>query len=165
MFIDFGSVTLNSDHIREARTHWAKKRDDRGATVVFADGTSRSFDGEPAYRAAMGLENLMAPVVPAAPGFQLLRFWFYNEEPNVDAVLDPMAREPIVAWRILEYGAEPVGIGAGGPSSNLGAEAILRPDGLVAAFHDDEVQKDINAWAEEVCARWRAWREKQKAAA
>ena len=53
-------------------------------------------------------EELTAPVVAAAPGFQMLSFWFYDEEPTIEKVLHPNYRDPIVAWRLGEYGPKPI---------------------------------------------------------
>ena len=101
---------------------------------------------------------MQAPVIAAAAGFELLGFWFFDEEPNVADVLDPYHRGPIVAWRITRDGPKPISIQLSVPDYESGMSAILRPDGVVIDPLNQS-WRDINMWAEDVIARWKEWRE------
>jgi hypothetical protein len=48
-------------------------------------------------------------VITAAPGFNLLRFWFYDAEPNVSDIMDSVCREPIIASRLKPHWLKPIG--------------------------------------------------------
>ena len=74
---------------------------------------------------------MQAPVIAAAAGFELLGFWFFDEEPNVADVLDPYHRGPIVAWHLRRDGPKPISIQLSVPDYESGMSAILRPDGVV----------------------------------
>jgi hypothetical protein len=161
-FIEFDGPAVNLDQVRKITPLWARDADKRSVCVIYTDGTMDSFKGQCAYSAAENLEDRMAPIIPAAPGFQLLRFWFHDAEPNAASIIDDQfVREPIIAWRIRPYSCEAIGLEAEGPEYDAGVEAILQPNGMVVDPGNNR-WKDINAWADDVCERWKKWREKKK---
>jgi hypothetical protein len=152
-FITIGDTLINFDYVKELH------HDKDGVTLIYADGTDDHFKGY--WRA--DYRQLLAPVVAAAPGFFELQFWYQlDEEPSAAAVLNfPNLREPIVAWRIGQYGPEPVTIEEA-PAYDQGMSAILYPDGSVVAPLSYCLE-NIEAWADYVCGRWVEWRENKKA--
>jgi hypothetical protein len=155
MFIELGRTQINLDHVKEVHTEWAKDVEQRRVTVFYADGSTDRFRG---YTCSdfSDLESLTAPVV-AAPGFHRLCVWFYDDDPSPTEIInDATLRDPVVAWRIKQSGPIPIGMdNSSVPGMGGGEEAILRPDGVVTAPGGDQWWKDINAWAEYVCAEWK----------
>jgi len=167
-FIDLGYSgrnLINFDLVKKVSLSLNEEDHRDALDVVFSDGTEERYEGHLLYRMVAGLKDLSATVIPAAPGFELLDFWFYGAdpyvatvaEPNVAAVLDQYYRSPIVAWRITQLGPEPIGILGSRPNSDEGMEAILRPDGVVIQL-GSQPWRDTNAWAEDVVEKWKEWR-------
>lgn len=72
------------------------------------------------------IEEMMSPVVPANPGFQLITFLGDEDDPLV-------TRDPIIAWRIVRnYYVTPITL----DKWDREFEGILLPDGRVLAQED-----------------------------
>ena len=130
--------------------------------VVLLDGEQLIFDGDQSEE----FESVNQSIIPAAPGFEYLSFWFEEEEPNVAEVLDRRNRQPIVGWINKPEG--PVAVILDDiflPNHDQGVRnAILCPSGIVV-LPGDKIFSNLNDWAADVCIAWGKWREKQKSKA
>lgn len=164
-FMEIGSKLINLDHVK------AVLPSKFGTKVIYTDGSDehikedlgRSFEKHDEITTK--LKELTAPVVAAAPGFQILDFRFPDMEPTVEDVLQPYHRKPIIAWRLDEYGPTPIALDednfiVGHPAGEV---AILYPDGCVVELAERRWD-DVNAWATYVCEKWIEWRKKKKSA-
>lgn len=80
-------------------------------------------------------------VIPAQPGYRLLTFCFDPSEPDGEPWT---ADEPILGWRVNEYGTmEPAVLDYNFTSLN-GEHAILEPNGMVHII--DGVYDNVDAW-------------------
>lgn len=106
-----------------------------------------------------------APIVPANPGFQLLSFWFADDEgyePTADDVTAVRNRMPILAWRLMNSSPEPIAFDFCEPDPDEGLVAVLRPDGAVVVQGEQSSFENLDKWAEYVCKKWRLWRDAQR---
>ena len=155
-FFDFslrGRHYINLDRVFEVR-NFEESSGRQTTIVVFEGGHTETIDI--GFANPRAFAELAEPVVPAGPGFHLLNFRFFEDQPNADAVLDPRNRSPIIAWRISAYGPEPIALERYLPSEAEGVTAILCPDGNVTA-PEDQNWPDVKAWAEHVCHEWGQW--------
>jgi hypothetical protein len=107
--------------------------------LVYIDGSDEHIKEGDIDDVASKLERLTAPVVAAAPGFQLLSFVFYGEKPTIEEVLHPRYRNPNIAWRLCEYRPKPIALDedffiVGHPAGEV---AILYPDGRVVELAEE----------------------------
>jgi hypothetical protein len=149
MFYDLNGAKVNLAHVKYVEP------EEKRIKVVYAYGGHDYFHARDTDGMAEQLQAFTAPVIPALPGFTLLRLSFYGEsdglkgEPDVELVLKEAVRGAVIAWRIGEFGLEPVAnFTVGGDE-----KAVLEPSGIVT---DGEIQwPDINEWANDVCRRWK----------
>jgi hypothetical protein len=157
-FIELDGRMVNLDHVREIRSNGKSS-----VTLVYTDGRRECIEDTCDYGT---LKN--PTVVAAAPGFHRLRFWFYDEKPTTQAVLEVQRSSRdhhVVAWRIAQYRSEPICIDMeDAPDFGSGLEAILCPDGTVIDC-DNIWWNDIRAWAENVVEKWKKWHAGRKAEA
>ena len=154
------NVFTNLDQVRELRCGRET------TTVIFADGEEEQYSGR-----VHGVELLAscAPIVPAAPGFQLLVYALdcFDEpdaDPTVSEILALTNRVPIVAWRI-DYGvfAEPVTVPHVEQDHKQITATLLHDGRVVEPEHNDDGWQSVEAWAEHVIREWRNWIKKQSA--
>jgi hypothetical protein len=125
---DLGRTGLiNAAHVREI----VKERDpgNRKTTRIVAvmdDDSHETLDGR--YDDIADVENLLAPVVPAQPGFY--RLDAVDSTAPEDDGLYP-CRTPIVAWRIAHQGATPITFESDGSNGDY---AVLYPNGVVCEW-------------------------------
>jgi hypothetical protein len=93
------------------------------------------------------LARMMCPVIPAQPGFELLRL--YEDEYGVEVM-----RSPVLGWRIEQYGVTPIGI----EMNDSECGTIKLPDGRVM-----EVESCVHASEEEWVTHERAAKAKRQA--
>ena len=80
------------------------------------------------------LEQMLAPVIPAYPGFTLLNYSSFDEE---------VTRYPVIGWRVFDEYVEPV-------TARERTESgwhILQPDGRVVQAYVQEWDNEA-AWLE-----------------
>ena len=155
-FFDFslrGRHYINLDRVFEVR-NFEESSGRQTTIVVFEGGHTETIDI--GFANPRAFAELAEQVVPAAPGFYLLNFRFFEDQPSADAVLDPCNRSPIIAWRISAYGPEPIALERYLPSEAEGVIAVLCPDGHVTA-PEEQNWPDVKAWAEHVCHEWAQW--------
>jgi hypothetical protein len=157
-FIETATGTYNLAHIRKVRTRYYKETKRTRVTLEYADGTTETLDQDLAGD-FMGLEQRSGPtIVPAAPGFMMLMFWFWEDVPPI---LDNVHKEPIIAWDVSKstgkYWVDAVTLEEG-PSWSEGRDAILQPDCVVIS---QEVGRwpSIEAWFETVREDWNKWKQ------
>jgi hypothetical protein len=164
-FLEYSGVLINLDQVREV--HGRRKAGappiDGTTTFIFADGTKTTIQCD--VRRDLQQQGL---TIPAAPGFELLQFHFYNAEsaePNIAEVLDIRQHNPIVGWRVEHsYGTiTPVTVDEDISSAGGGGyvSAILCPSGQVIN-PCDQSWSNINEWAKYVLVEWTKWNEKRK---
>jgi hypothetical protein len=154
MFFDIDDRKINLDHVKEARKKWSQSEEWTGVTLAYTDGKTEFFKGDPD---ALGdkFQDVAATVIPAAPGFTLLRINFHDAlevegQPEVQTVLREVRRNTVIGWRIGEFGPEP--ISAYTPTW-CDARAVLEPSGVVVG--EDMDWDNIDEWAKDMCERWR----------
>lgn len=161
MFYDFGTHNLyNVSRVRLVR--FRPVNNETGVprtevTLIYDDDTTQSIitceDKE-------NVQECLAVVVPAAPGFSQLEYWFDDDKPTVAEVMKTTQRTPIVAWRtVYNMWAEPITAGHWTLASN-GFGGMLCPDGRVI------VEERMNCatleeWAKAAVDEWHEWRKKQ----
>lgn len=161
-FFDIGDKSINLDHVREVEVA------NNGVLIRYSDGHCDRVDTSTPYDLATSIETASHPLVPATPGYTLLRFHFWAPEAGenlkieADEVCRLTDRQPILAWRIdPRCGAQPFSFEMG---STWSETAILRPDGAVIELNCAQWES-VNAWAKTVCIRWESWLKRQKPAA
>jgi len=157
---DYDEVLVNLDDVRRVRP--SRSVEGKDETVLeFKDGTKATLPGNRIDR----LHKLSLPVIPAAPGCFLVSFVFDDETPSEGAVISGVDRAPIVAWRLEDGwpGAEPIVIDPVETSPDEGESATLFPSGDIVAL-GGSAWLNIDAWARYVCAGWKEWHNRRKAA-
>lgn len=157
-FLEIGDKLINLDNVKAVRFISSLRANDRGTKVFYIDGSHEFIEGDTDITSQ--LHEMTAPRVTAAPGFYMLHFWFYDEEPTIQKVLQ-CSRTPIIAWRLGEYGAKPIELNAEDEVIGQKEAAILYPDGCVVDGLDR--WEDMNAWAVHTCEKWTAWRKSEAA--
>jgi hypothetical protein len=113
---------INADRIASIRS----EKNRHG--VWRAVATVPDHDNVPLSGDLNTIERMLRPVVPAEPGYTLLRYYADFDE-NGDAEVE---RYPIVAWRIEEDCATLVTpVDDDGGASNFIGDGVLMPDGRV----------------------------------
>lgn len=88
-------------------------------------------------------------IVPAAPGFNRIIIW--------DAATDHVSvdQEPVVAWRVTKYGAEPISMFDSGWAGVAGdSTGVVAPSGEV--HHIDGISDSVDAFVRQYCELARA---------
>jgi hypothetical protein len=160
-FYEIGYTIVNLDHVRELRRHWTNDPEQRAVTIIYTDGSSERIKTDPDV--TYEIETFLAPVVPAAPGFERICYWHDKGDhgPVPADVLANIDRDPIVAWRIERPDPTPISLELN-ESTGVG-KAILRPDGQVVD-PGGQSWRDLNAWPEYVCEEYKKQRVDGKAA-
>jgi len=143
-FIETDSGWVNLGHVA---TVGKRQRTARREELVFRNIDGRELDTL-GWPNALNVEQLTAPVIPAAVGAVAVVIGIYPEgfdDRPTDG--DVMAeRVPIVGWRITADGAEPVLINPASASETVLIEA---PDGQIHSFGEgtyanlDEAKRNI----------------------
>jgi hypothetical protein len=161
-FFKLDGQLVNLDYVRSVLTCCSDHASLNGVRLVFAGGeVSGVFKhrGDPDDLVGE-IQRAAGPVWPAQPGFTLLGVNFYEPaEPSAELVLKSAARFAVVGWRLGEFGLEP--ISAVGDLS-FDETALIDPAGVVvgAPPFGEADWPNIEAWAEDMCARWIKRRDK-----
>lgn len=84
-------------------------------------------------------------VIPAQPGFMVLGYYHSNDPNDLNPWVD---QSPIIAWRMSQYGPEPITLEEG-YNDELGIRnAIVRPDGQVRSPAMETDFDSIEDWSE-----------------
>jgi hypothetical protein len=110
-FIKIRNTIVNLDQVKKIERHWAEEPNSRWTKITFSDDTTGLFEGE--YVKSQNCAGAIETITPANAGFELLTFWFYDEEPTFEKVVsdikDPRSHDPIVAWRAVAGGRDHLG--------------------------------------------------------
>jgi len=96
-------------------------------------------------------------VIPAQNGYFLLRFVYLDRKVSVEFARSGMQALPTIAWRVVEGIVLPVALGDAQEQFD-GCEAILTPSSMVCTI-DGRSWKNVDAYAVDLAASWRAWRD------
>ena len=152
--LGFGAGLINPDRID--RVEPVDRDQGLRSIATLSDGSRGVISGD-----VYAIEKLMLPVVAAAPGFTLLRFFgpVGVRGPNGERLPHAgegdayVERMPIVAWRIDETHAVPVtSDDDDGRISNLIGSGVLLPDGQVVVPFDATFDNE-EAWRTEMSRR------------
>jgi hypothetical protein len=113
----------------------AKLRD--GSTVEFWQDTDR-------------ISSMLDPVIPAQPGFELLRVWL-GENGLVEVIADS-----VIAWRVNAYGVTPITVHGFDEDS-----AIKQPTGRVERL-EENTWDNVEEWLKDEVPRQREKDAKEK---
>jgi hypothetical protein len=113
-------------------------------------------------------------IIPAVPGFQLLTFWFEDDERDPRRERDTRTfdiaanlwRETIIAWRLPpDWYPEPITVhhcmdydAETGTSTSGAIAAILDPAGAVTEQHTCTF-RNLDEWIAHAREEWRRWRQ------
>jgi hypothetical protein len=114
-FIETADGLINSDRIVRVI-----ERND-SSVIEYLDASGKAKQAHADMPPCI-VQNMLEPIVAAAPGFFVVHF-----ESNT------MMSEPIVAWRITEFGSEPISTNR---LEQVDRSAVMHPSGEVV--YDDE---------------------------
>lgn len=159
-FHKFDKETVNLDHVVKIEYYreGPKELKKYCTRVYFHDGTVTGYPGNQ----LLDLNERTGEVVPAAPGFELLDIWYFDERPTIEFIFDKMNRLPIVAWRIIDNFATPICPDEhSGPGINKGPAFVCLPDG---SFREPYVTayKDAQSLLERLQSDWDNWQKNQE---
>ena len=119
---------VNSDDIVEMRD--VKSDKPGGACVArLRDGSKAEFHGFSAE-----VVDQLAPLLPAEPGYVSLTYYHNGKEKS-----SFVHRQPVLGWRVLKYGPEPVV-----HDSSDECHGLLYPDGRVSCPPDATFDNEAN---------------------
>jgi hypothetical protein len=141
---------INADRITRIEDEAGATKARRRSRAIFSDGKAVTLADD-----INEIENTLLPVVAAAPGHTLLRYyteWTVDGGPGIE-------RLAIVAWRVAENCALPVTPDVDEKSSNCIGEGVLQPDGQVVRSYDATFADEV-AWRAEMETRAESLRAK-----
>jgi hypothetical protein len=157
-FCEIGSNYINLDRV--AKFEYTRDKDPKKSTLLiyFVDGEVKRISECSGFR----LDEILGVVIPAAPGFHLFQYWFWNEEPTAADIDDKIYLNPIVAWRVKGLFAEPVcPDDVDGPNLGKGMKIICYPDGhFCDPFNRD--YRDKASLLEDMREEWAKWKKSQE---
>lgn len=86
-------------------------------------------------------------VVPAAPGFVVLGYYFSEQDEDPDVWID---EHPVLAWRMSSYGPAPITLDETYNDELGNMHAILRPDGRVTSPAQESDYDSREKWEAEM---------------
>jgi hypothetical protein len=121
------------------------------AVVELRNGQKETLE----YISLDQLSRSAQPVFPALPGFELLTASLRGKEVGV-------ARQPVIGWRIGQYGPEPVVVDPWFEDIASSQSVIRFPDGQVTALGDRSYDNEAE-WRADMELRHKAMEEERQA--
>lgn len=134
---------INPSHVRSIKD---VTLDRARCELTLSDGETAYADGD-----ADRLYVALLPVVPAQPGFVLVRA-YYDTTDKEGRGYEVYERLPIVAWRIGHEAAIPVTCSRYATASVTGSydedsvAAVVSPEGTVHELKEDEPHESVEDW-------------------
>lgn len=149
-FIQINRSLFNVDSIEAVHRHFDKETRETIVTVQFKDGGETITTKEDLVLGdEIDMLTRIGPV-PAAPGFDILRIGFDDQEGS-----PWVSSEPVIAWVMGASATFPVGVENGYGDDDHGTLFIRYPDGRVLAWGDKVYQNEAE-WRADMVRRHKA---------